>query len=217
MRTYKQIATLALLAILATGTTAQTETVHLKGQLLQMGTNEVPMRFDGAAALVGDSRNILLHTDAEGQFDTIISLSQPTYYSICRNTLYLTPGDDLTLKITQSNTEAEFSGKGAEVNNYMKFRLFPKGGSFLEGGSNLRKDFASTKALIDSLAAVRRTQLDALKQSTPLFKELEAARITGDVLNSYLSYASYSGISRQAKTREEYMQKTDSFYHTITP
>lgn len=217
MRTYKQIATLAFLAILATGVTAQTGTVHLKGQLLQMGTNEVPMRFDGAAALVGDSRNILLHTDAEGRFDTIISLSQPTYYSICRNTLYLTPGDDLTLKITQSNTEAEFSGKGAEVNNYMKFRLFPKGGSFLEGGSNLRKDFASTKALIDSLAAVRRTQLDALKQATPLFKELEAARITGDVLNSYLSYASYSGISRQVKTREEFVQKTDSFYHTITP
>ena len=35
----------------------------------------------------------------------------------------------MTIKVTQTNTEAEFSGIGAEANNYMKFRLFPKGGS----------------------------------------------------------------------------------------
>lgn len=32
----------------------------------------------------------------------------------------------MTIKVTQTNTEAEFSGIGAEANNYMKFRLFRK-------------------------------------------------------------------------------------------
>ena len=65
-------------------------------------------------------------------FDTTFVLKEPTYYTISRNTLYLTPGDDMTIKVAQTNTEAEFSGIGAEANNYMKFRLFPKGG-FLSG------------------------------------------------------------------------------------
>ena len=88
-------------------------TVHLKGQLTDMGTVDVPMRYDGASSLLGNSRDILLHTDSAGYFDTIVTIKEPAYYSICRNTLYLTPGDDLTLKITQSNQEAEFQGIGA--------------------------------------------------------------------------------------------------------
>ena len=119
-------------------------TVHLKGQLFDMGSQNVRMRFDGAASMLGDSRDILLKTDAAGYFDTTFVLKEPTYYTISRNTLYLTPGDDMTIKVTQTNTEAEFSGIGAEANNYMKFRLFPKGGSYLEAGGNLRGDFVST-------------------------------------------------------------------------
>ena len=131
------LAAAALLASACQPAPAPT-TVHLQGQLVDMGTTDVPMRYDGAASLVGDSRDIILHTDAEGRFDTVLTLTAPTYYSISRNTLYLTPGDDLTLRITQDNREAEFTGQGASVNTYMKGRLFPKGGSFLEGGSNLR-------------------------------------------------------------------------------
>lgn len=168
-------------------------TVHLQGQLVDMGTTEVTMRYDGAASLVGDSRDILLHTDADGRFDTTLTITEPTYYTISRNTLYLTPGDDLTLRITQDNRRAVFSGQGASVNTYMKRRLFPKGGSFLAGGSNLRDGFAQTKALVDSLAAVRRAQLDTLSEATEEFKRLENARITADVVNSYMCYPVYSG------------------------
>lgn len=98
----------------------------MKGQLFDMGSRNVRMRFDGAASMLGDSRDILLKTDAAGYFDTTFVLKEPTYYTISRNTLYLTPGDDMTIKVTQTNTEAEFSGIGAEANNYMKFRLFRK-------------------------------------------------------------------------------------------
>ena len=50
----------------------------------------------------------------------------------------------MTIKVTQTNTEAEFSGIGADANIYLKFRLFPIGGSYLEAGGNLRGDFVST-------------------------------------------------------------------------
>ena len=49
-------------------------TVHLKGQLLDMGSQNVRMRFDGAASMLGDSRDILLKTDASGHFDTTFDL-----------------------------------------------------------------------------------------------------------------------------------------------
>lgn len=201
-----------------TGNKQETEnTVHLKGQLIDMGTQNVRMRYNGAASMLGDSRDILLQTDSAGVFDTIFVLKEPAYFNISRNTLYLTPGDDMTIKVTQSNKDAEFSGKGAEANNYMKFRLFPKGGSYLESGDNIREDFSATKALIDSLAAVRLQELNALKDVSDEFKKLETARIKADVINSFTSYASYSRMFEGVKTEEEMQTKWNEFSATLTP
>ena len=91
----------------------------------------------------------------------------------------------------------------------MKKRLFPKGGSFLEAGRYVRADFARTKATVDSLADGRRNELAGLKKVSPEFKKMEEARITADVVNSYISYASYRKDVRfdwqayQQATREE--------------
>lgn len=187
------------------------DTVHVKGQLIGMGSQNVRMEFDGASSMLGDSRDILLRTDASGHFDTTFVLKAPGYYTISRNTLYLSPGDDVTFKITQINTEAEFSGKGAEANNYMKFRLFPKAGSYLEGGNNLRGDFMSTKALVDSLAAVRMNTLDTLRNVPDEFKKLETGRIKADVINSYICYQNYSGMFENVKTEKEMWAKLGEF------
>lgn len=219
----KKLTTLATAALCCclfscnSGNKQETEkTVHLKGQLIEMGSLNVPMRFNGAAAMLGDSRDILLQTDSAGYFDTVFVLKEPAFFNISRNTLYLTPGDDMTIKITQSNKEAEFTGIGAEANNYMKFRLFPKGGSFLESGDNIREDFASTKAVIDSLAAVRMNELNALKNVSDEFKKLEMARIKADVINSYTSYATYSRMFAEVKTEEEMQAKWNEFSKSLT-
>ena len=193
-------------------------TVHLKGQLVDMGTTLVPMSYDGAESMIGDSRDIMLMTDQEGRFDTILTIKEPTYFDISRNTLYLTPGDDLTVKITQNNEEAEFTGKGAEVNNYMKYRLFPKGGSYLNGGQNVRKTVAETKVLIDSLSGVRRAELNALKEASADFKKLESARIDADVVNSFLLYPAYAfSYRRDLKTREDIQKAMDAANKEILP
>ena len=189
-------------------------TVHLKGQLVDFGTQDVRMRYDGASSALGNSRDILLKTDNQGFFDTTIVLNEPQYFNISRNTLYLSPGDDLTVELTQDSREAIFSGIGAQVNTYMKGRLFPKGGSFLESGRQIKDDFQATKETIDSLAAIRQHQLDTLSGATPLFKELEGARIKADVANSYISFYTYA--SSKNKIEPEYKDR-NVFMEMLTP
>ena len=127
-------------------------TVHLSGQLIDMGSQEVRLSYNGASSLLGNSRDIILKTDAEGNFDTTFVLNEPGYFNISRNTLYLTPGDELAVKITTDNKEAQFTGTSAGINTYMKDRLFPKGGSYLESGENITGGFAETKKTILSYA-----------------------------------------------------------------
>ena len=55
----------------------------------------------------------------------------------------------------------------------------------------MRADFVRTKVTVDSLAEERRNELAGLKKVSPEFKKMEEARITADVVNSYISYASY--------------------------
>ncbi len=201
-----------------------TETVHLKGQLVGMGANPVTMAYNGAASMLGDSRDILIHTDENGYFDTLITLKESAYFNISRNTLYLSPGDDMTVRITTDNKEATFQGIGSQANNYMKYRLFPKGGSYIESGMNLRGSFEETKTLVDSLAGIRKNELDGLQSVSEEFKRLESARIQADVLNSYLSYLSYASaysrnIDRETMRRqyEEFKQKVTPYAQTIYP
>ncbi len=174
-------------------------TVRLRGQLIDMGSQHINMSYNGAASYIGGTRDFTIITDEQGLFDTTFVITEPGYYNISRNTLYLSPGDNMEVKITQSNAEGEFSGKGAEMNNYMKYRLFPKGGSFLEAGRNIVGDFTATRIHIDSLSNLRFTQLDTLNNATEEFKQLEAARIKADIVNSYLSFMSYAGYAIKSK------------------
>lgn len=186
--------------------------VHLWGQLTGMGTRKVTMAYDGTSALVGDSRDITITTDAQGNFDTMIYVPGPTYYVIYRNTLYLSPGDDLQCHITPSNAEASFFGRGAEANQYLKARAFPHAGSYLVGGQFLKADYPATLAYIDSIAEARRAELNALKTVSPEFVDLESARIVGDKVNSILYYPVYSLIYSKSRHAEMTAKTIDSFF-----
>lgn len=194
-------------------TSPKETTVHLKGQLIGMGSNTVTLAYDGAESLVGNSKDFMLITDENGNFDTTLTITEPAYYQVCRNTLYLTPGDDLTIKITQDSKEAEFVGKGAEVNEYMKYRQLPKCGSFLESGKNILGTYEETKVLVDSLANERKIQLSALNNVTEEFKKMEYARIKADMANSYLSYSTYA-ILRESNLNT--IEKRRHFVDSVT-
>lgn len=214
----KSIAIITLSLFAACSALAQSPgKVRLHGKLVDMGSKQVTMSYDGASGYLGDSRDILLNTDGDGRFDTTIVVERPCFYSICRNTLYLTPGDDLEVYITTDNNQAVFSGRGSEANNYMKGRLFPKAGSFLEGGDNIRPSLQATKAMVDSLAAARQAQLDALQNVSDEFRSLESARIKGDVANSLFCYPSYSDMFRKMTSREEAQKAYNEVLATIRP
>lgn len=215
----KSIITTHAVALLASACTSTTKeeatTVHLKGHITDLGEEFITMRYEEAPSLLGDTRDITLAINAEGYIDTVLQISEPTYYSIGRNTLYLTPGDDLSFKINSNNEEAVFEGKGAEANNYLKQRLFPTAGSFLDAGTNVRSDFQSTKALIDSLATVRKAELDATPNVSDKFKDLEHARIKADIVNSCAMYPAYSDMFTNAKRIEEMQQIQSDFWVSI--
>ena len=218
MRTFKKLFFFAMLASLFSCQQKVEQTVHLSGQLVELSSgNNVTMSYNGASSELGKLRDIILTTDESGNFDTTFVLTEPGYYNLSRNTIYLSPGDDLVVKITQTNSEAEFSGTSAEINTYMKKRLFPKGGSFLEAGRNIVGDFDATKLLIDSLAAVRQAELDALQTADSKFKELESMRILADQVNSYISFYSYAGYAIRQKGLEFELPERNEFMKNLAP
>lgn len=218
MRTFKKLFFFSLLIALFSCQQKSEPTVHLSGQLIELSSgNQVVMSYNGASSLLGKSRDITLITDENGYFDTTFVLTEPGYYSLSRNTIYLSPGDDLAVKITNRNTEAEFSGTSAEINTYMKGRLFPKGGSFLEAGSNIVGDFEATKAFIDSAAVARQAELDALQSADSKFKELESMRILADRVNSYINFYSYAGYAINRKGFDFELPERDAFMKSLTP
>ncbi len=196
---------------------AQTDVnnVRLRGQLQNMGTRDVTLSPDDAVSMLGNSRDIIIHTDEQGRFDTLITLHKPAYFNLHRNTLYLSPGDDMDIRVGQNPLRAQFMGKGSVANIYMKGRLFPKAGSYLNGGGNLRDDFMQFHAFVDSMVDDRRKQLGVLTDISPEFYDMERARIDADILNTYINYPSlaltYSRYRKTDMTRE----KIPAFYESL--
>lgn len=190
------------------------KTVHLKGKLVDLGSESVELRYDGAAGEITNDGSFMIRTDTGGNFDTVLPLEKPGFYRISRNTLYLTPGDDMDVYIARSKMDAFFKGKGAEANTYMKGRLFPKGGSFLGELYQIKKkgEFPEIKAIVDSLALIRMAELDRVQSVSAEFKALEKARIVADVINSYLYYPYYCAVTPM-NTDEAY----DAFVSSIVP
>lgn len=194
----------------------QGKTVHMRGSLKEFKSDEVKMEAAGAVGDISDAGAVKIAVDAEGNFDLVLPLDKPGYYQIGRNTLYLTPGDDLEVYLGTSQPQSTFKGKGMEANAYLKGRLFPKAGSFLEAGRNIRETFEATRAVVDSMASVRMLQLKGLKNVSPEFKKLEEMRIKGDVVNSYMSFPFYSDNTfKGCKSDEDALKVLNKYYESV--
>ena len=130
-------------------------------------------------------RSLLI--DSTGNFSVSFKLLKPNYYRIGRNILYLSPGDSLVMNIDYNNSEnATFHGKNAEINEYLKFTPFPKAGSFLEAGDNIKATLKATIDLIILKAKSRANFLDSFKNIPIKIRLLEKARIKADLINSFI-------------------------------
>ncbi|MEH3112194.1 redoxin domain-containing protein [Pedobacter terrae] len=139
------------------------------------------------------NENLTVKTDTEGNFSIHFDLKKPGYYRIGRNILFLSPGDNLKVAINHLNPNlSTFAGTGHEANNYLKNTPFPKGGSYLESGKNISPYPKVQLENILNKERERSLELNRLKGVNLGFKNLEAARIKADVVNSINSVRYYA-------------------------
>ena len=188
----KSILYVVTLLLGISSTMAQSQTVRLYGSLKDLKLQEVILKYDGATAFISDKGDVVIPVNSDGTFNIEFPIEKPGYYSIRRNPLYLTPGDEMKIDIKEIPELSTFEGKGAEVNRYLSTRFYPKGGSYLNAGKYSFPDFNKTKRAIDSIMTKRRAELVALK-CTPEFRELEEVRIKADMLQSIYYYPAYNG------------------------
>lgn len=211
----KNLMMMVALLLLGLSACAGPKFARLHGSLKEFGSNNVKMELAGAVGDVSDINAIRIPVNDDGTFDLVVPLEKPTYFQVGRNTLYLTPGDDMEVNLGTSQPQSWFKGQGADVNTYLKGRLFPKAGSFLEAGRNVKGSFEETKKYIDDRAAQREKELKALPNASKEFVELEMIRIKADVANSYMAYLWYSDLLEDCKTREEGEKIANEFNKSI--
>ena len=140
-------------------------------------------------------QNIDILLSPENTFELKIETPQPGYYQLGNNTLYLSPGDKLTMSIDFENQQASwFKGRGKAVNNYLRTIPEPSAVGYL-GINNTNvsesiQQFINQYMLPEAEAGFR--EINNLKGASEAFKELEQARIKSNVIRSLMLYtASY--------------------------
>lgn len=196
---------------------AQQKSVHFVGIALPEDSGkETEMWSDGALSLLGNSANQLIKVDETGQFDTTFSLDSPGYYNFGYNLLYFTPGDRLEVRFSTDPLKTQFSGTNVELNNYLRTCAGSHSGSFVGYiGQEKLTDMSYVERKIDSISATRRSQLKSLKTATPQFIDIENARITADIVNTYLCIPLYRGMEEDSEETKAFFQSYQSKLCTL--
>jgi thiol-disulfide isomerase/thioredoxin len=146
--------------------------------------------------------------DANGNFKITFKLASPNYFRIGRNIVYLSPGDNLTVSLDEKDyRNGDFKGKGSQANMYLRNTPFPKAGSYLEAGRNIKPTAKETFDFIMETARLRKKELDQLKGVTPEFKRLETARIKADTIKSISMVDIYAYKIADANARKIYVDE----------
>lgn len=150
-------------------------------------------------SLVGSSSNFFVKTQPDGHFSTTVTIKKPGYYNFGYNTIYLAPGDKLNGLFNNYGEKTTYTGTHAAINDYLKGTVGSHSGSFIENiGQDKLQDLSKVSKQIDSLANVRRKELNALTAPAD-FKDMEEARIKADIVNTYLSIPFYRGMEQTEK------------------
>lgn len=168
---------------------AQTaKTITIKGILKNFSNQVIVEDISDMQYLLLPNAERMVIPDAEGKFQITFRLGSPNYFRLGRNILYLSPGDDLTVSLDYANSlNGDFKGKGSRANMFLRATPFPKAGSYMEAGKNVKTTANETVEFLLQRASSRQKELNELKGVTPEFKRLEAARIKADTINSLLS------------------------------
>jgi thiol-disulfide isomerase/thioredoxin len=191
--------------------------ITIKGQLKGFSNQVEVEDLSEFQYLLPSSADKMIVPDADGKFTLKFKAVNANYYRIGRNTLYLSPGDHMEVFIDKGNPKAAtFKGEGAAANSYMKNTPFPKGGSFLEAGSLVKKTTEETIAAVEEKAAERTKELKAVNGVSKEFKRLETARIKADLINSIHSGITY-GVMKLKLKGEDAKIYAENYSNAIAP
>lgn len=211
MNSFKKLLLSAILCLLATNLLAQNPAwVTLKGELKGFNNQVEVEDMSEFQYLLPPSATRMILVDSTGRFSIRFKMASSNYFRVGRNQLFLSPGDNMEVFIDYSDPrKATFKGKGAEANTYLKNTPFPKGGSFIEAGSQVKPTIDETFAAIEAMAAQRQKDLAKLTGVSPIFQHLEKARIQADLINSYQSGEFYSTYKLKLKDEQakEFVEK----------
>lgn len=179
---------------------AQSSYVTLKGKLKGFNNQVQIEDMSELQYLLPPTAARMILPDTAGNFSLKFKITSPNYFRLGRNQLYLSPNDDLTVYIDYGDpNKATFMGAGAEANTYLKNTPFPKGGSFIAAGKNIKNTPAETIATVEEMALAREKELASVTKITPEFRRLEVARIKADLINSIISGNIYSTMKLKLK------------------
>lgn len=186
--------------------------VSIHGQLIGFPKEVAIQNLSEFQYLLPVGHQTTIIPDASGKFSLKMDLKAAGYFGLGRNTLYLTPGDNLQVSLNYDSTmDATFSGKGKEANIYLLKIVAPKGGSYVEGGLSVKENTKATIAYILQCKEKRDAELKHVINVSPEFKRLEAGRNRADVINS-LSAGLYHSLAITAFGKNgENIQKGRAF------
>ncbi|MEJ5993575.1 TlpA disulfide reductase family protein [Pedobacter sp. Du54] len=189
--------------------------VQLKGKLKGFNNQVQIEDMSEFQYLLPPSSTRMIIPDTAGNFNIKFKITSPNYFRLGRNALYLSPNDNLEVYIDYSDPrKATFRGLGAEANSYLKNTPFPKGGSFVEAGKNIKATVEETIATVEEMALKREKELAMVTKITPEFRRLETARIKADLINSIISGNVYSIM--KLKLKDEAAKTFSESYKAIS-
>ena len=100
-----------LLFIFPTFFSANAGIVKISGSLKEFKMKKVEMRDCGIAVDIYNFKRFI-EVDSMGSFQLELKLNHPAYYQIGDNLLYLSPGDNLKVKLGRSVARGQFQGIG---------------------------------------------------------------------------------------------------------
>jgi thiol-disulfide isomerase/thioredoxin len=189
--------------------------VHVSGTGLHFNNQIIVADHSETAFMAPVSADQTAVIDSNSLFNINFLVNHPSYYKVGRNVMYLCPGDDIVANLDyEYATNANFVGKGAEANEYLKNTPFPKGGSFLQSGKNIGNSLQSALKKILQAAQARTTDLAKCENVSQSFRKLETTRIKADIANSLISIKYYfdevPNKDSVANFKLEYKAKLDS-------
>ena len=193
---------------------AQTANVELQGSMKSLRIPKTELTVSDIASSVNAQQVATLKADEHGNYKVAFYAEKPGYYEIGHTLMYLSPGDKMTANLGMMGTNSRFEGSGADMAKYLN-KAVNVGAWSLFGMAKV-PSFEKCKATVDSVLAMRQTELEAFISKNADFYAMENIRLKAIRTNLYLGFFNSGQLAEWKDAPEVKLQKKLAFYRSIT-